>query len=285
MYYWRFVRMETLKCNQFNLISENAEKQENCLQKLLIQNGLYLHQTDDCALQNCSSLEIIGNVLLLYNSYIEGKYTSSKHTKDKQSIFNVVYCCIDDSYNNSQLLDDFNHLWCNHRHQLHVICDMLQKKIYDDQECVMVDCISYKRNTRDRALVRTKANMLQKLYQTNKDDIVSEQILYRIHCSLLHVNNFNKYADRKQNQYAEENKSSLESDHSDAYANVVRKNRYSLLNEMEQYSFGVTYFYWKNNQIANCGEEEMDYSMEWGIIVPIINLNWYIKSKCINLKQ
>eukprot|EP01084_Bolivina_argentea_P049635 91289_1 len=261
--YWQFVMMLTLQFNVYVPISNTTDSKNYGM-----SNKLYLYSNYNCNINNCSSLKNIGNALLLYRSYIDGSVDGS------ENIFDIVHCSVHEEYNNCNLLDDFNHLYQHHAPEIDVIHDILKKKIYDNQDCPS-NCISNIRNRRNRVHSTKSEHTLKQLYQC-EIDIASEQILDRIHCTLLHTHSFE--SERKQCD-------DMESD-SKTFNDVdMARNRFTLIHDMQKYSFGTTYFYWTKSKICKLDENEGDYSMEWKITVPLAPLDWYITQKFKGLKQ
>eukprot|EP01084_Bolivina_argentea_P016879 31533_1 len=85
----------------------------------------------------------------------------------------------------------FHHLLQNHEHQFELIYDKIVEQVLGGTNtCDLRQCLMLRRNHRDRFQLQKNDQELRKLYQVcdNPDvkDIVTQQILDKIHCHFLH---------------------------------------------------------------------------------------------------
>ena len=101
---------------------------------------------------------------------------------DETDIANI-YSLIDDNYDDVQLLNDFNHLTRFHATEFEDIYNVLLSNVYDDQPCDLSLCLCLRRNRRNRADEKENID----LYRCDDvGDIISYQIIDRIHCHYFH---------------------------------------------------------------------------------------------------
>ena len=78
-------------------------------------------------------------------------------------------------------MNDFNHLLQSHSHEFEDIYVKMNDKIYNKNGCKLSKCALMRRHHRDRGKISENEQILNELYFEN-DDIVSQQLLDRIHC-------------------------------------------------------------------------------------------------------
>ena len=131
-----------------------------------------------CDLQECIPFFRIIEVLRQYDNYL----SSNNEEQKSKTIWNI-YRNFPIRYNNTSLLNDFNHLLFNHDHQfewIYVILCYFRNK----QTCNGDKCISLRRNCRDRSRISKQDNILQQLYAG--DEVIEQQLVDRIHCYYFH---------------------------------------------------------------------------------------------------
>eukprot|EP01084_Bolivina_argentea_P096632 173719_1 len=123
-YYWQFVMMSTMKTSEYACFP-NINTSE--IGNIDVVPQILYAQNNKCELKNCPCLKNIGNALLLYDQYIQDTYTDSAEA----DVFELVHHCIKNTYNNTELLNDFNHLLRQHAPEIHAINNILTTKLYD----------------------------------------------------------------------------------------------------------------------------------------------------------
>eukprot|EP01084_Bolivina_argentea_P019650 36532_1 len=123
---------------------------------------------------NSVAVDRISNVLNNYYKYIQMK-------QNKQST-GLSLCDFLGDCSNERLVDDFMTLQLN---KFEKVYNILNKKCYGHQGCNILECLSMERNGRNRGLKNKNKNKLKELY-FGTDDIVTQQILDKIHCYYFH---------------------------------------------------------------------------------------------------
>eukprot|EP01083_Nonionella_stella_P122435 368359_1 len=205
------------------------------------------NNVDDCPISHR-----LTNVMLLYKLYINGELGDCADI----DLFETVYGSISETYNNTNVLNDFNHFIQSHTHQLQPMRRRLIKTIYDEGTCDVSKCVMTRRNQRDRESICTTSNILYQLYPNN-NDIASEQILDRIHCYFLHTTARRPNKPRVLIQDTDTKKDNVPSaEHKqcdeDQPALMRSQGKYNRFDSAYQY--GITFYYWpyyKNNYLTN----------------------------------
>eukprot|EP01084_Bolivina_argentea_P118373 210047_1 len=271
-----------------------------------------------CNLLECPHLQIIRNVIKQYHCYIQTK--STMNNNETRDIYGDVYGVVSSNYQNSNLLNDFNHLLLYHSTQFEEIYDILNQFIYKNNGCKLVDCRLMFRNQRDRSQVTNNKILLCDLYFGN-NDTVEQQLLDRIHCYYFHSFDIGYKIDKKKKlQIINQNiefKSNEESDtiiigiydlirsKQAVYQRIdglerlkMKRNKFlnqTNSNSLNEYSYGFRYFYWdycKNNHYDDEFEQDPKELREMPFFFRKITANdgfsigeWYVGKKNDTLKE
>eukprot|EP01083_Nonionella_stella_P083514 230988_1 len=299
---------------QFNCNVDNPSQRFLSRSKAYSNHG---HGDVQCALDDCLCLEIMCDVMRLYHVYITsnvGRHKTQSHIDDS------VYSEIGNGYNNVDLLDDFNHLLSCHSHEFEDVYNMLKATVYDGEDCNLSQCVMMKRNHRDRSAITKNESILYQLY-FDKDNIVAEQLLDRVHCYYFHTFDVGRGLtendrchilghafDETQNYDGDP----LLSAFSDIIASKQQQQRVFQRNqhtnhkfvtdidekecdEENEYFYGYRFFYWSYYKNNNCALDPMctytiyrTMTMETtsGLANPDYKLcDWFIYKKYCNLKE
>eukprot|EP01084_Bolivina_argentea_P174500 302282_1 len=121
----------------------------------------------ECDLLRCRSLIRLSKILLHYAKSID---------LDKIYPFN---------YDNSDLLNDFQHLLVKHCDQYEDIYKILTKN--DDKSCDITMCNIIRRNNRDRQEISKNCLKMLEMYDAEDlKDIMKQQLIDKIHCYYFH---------------------------------------------------------------------------------------------------
>eukprot|EP01084_Bolivina_argentea_P018167 33863_1 len=140
------------KLNQF--ITELDQQTELVItDSSYLYNGLVVqHNYNDikCHLNQCQCLKRMTNILKRYHRYISKQQQSDAdqekiHGKSEYSIYNIYPS---NKYNNSSLLNDFNHLIFYHCNDFEDIHTLLISQSNNDSTCSLSKCLMVKRNGR-----------------------------------------------------------------------------------------------------------------------------------------
>eukprot|EP01084_Bolivina_argentea_P193679 332264_1 len=145
----------------------------------LLNSNMSSHEI--CDLNVCVSLNHIINAMLFYKSYVH----STINTQKNSCIRKHIYEQIENKYTDIDLLNDFNHLLEFHAHDFEDIFVMMNSVLYENNNCILSKCALMRRHHRDRTEITHNDKILNELYFDN-DDIVSQQLLDRIHNHFLH---------------------------------------------------------------------------------------------------
>eukprot|EP01084_Bolivina_argentea_P215052 365072_1 len=164
----------------------SINSQKNSFASKYLVNSYNLHtQTEmmPCKLNDCLLLvEKIGSVLKHYSIYIKENYSSKQVNKTKANdIETCVFSAMSNNYQMVDLLNDHNHLLLYHSDELEHIYEILCAIVYDGNSCNFTQCLQLRRNHRDRSNISKNS-----LYHT-EDNIVTEQLLDRIHSFYFHT--------------------------------------------------------------------------------------------------
>eukprot|EP01084_Bolivina_argentea_P076713 139064_1 len=140
--------------------------------KYLMHPSRYSNVVYECNLSNCLCFKVITEVL---------------RARENERDFQHIFESIGNNYNNIELMNDFNHLLSHHSNELEMeeIYNKLVKQIYNNKSCGLAKCSFMRRNHRNRTLITKNEQILNELYHSC-EDIVSQQLLDRIHCYFLH---------------------------------------------------------------------------------------------------
>eukprot|EP01083_Nonionella_stella_P114688 339360_1 len=185
--------MNELDENQYIPPKAQSSIESMDLKHLLREQRLHYQDINpglkSCDIQECQCLANISSILLFYGSYILG-LKQNEQTDEKQaitddmSVYDSVYSNISPDYNDKNLLNDYHHLTTVHHYQFQQIYDKLISTVYDDTPCDLSQCLSMHRNQRNR----NNNDSINHLYcYQSQRDVISQQILDRIHCHLLHT--------------------------------------------------------------------------------------------------
>eukprot|EP01084_Bolivina_argentea_P305022 526890_1 len=243
-------------------------------QYLLAPSNLNSEKKQDiqCEIEECLCLNIITNVLCLYNEFIKDKQKQNQHTTDttnhNNNIFNKIYARIGNKYNSVDLLNDYNHLLLNHAEKLEYIYNRLKETIYKKKSCILSKCLLMRRNQRNRS-----GNERYLYFTDDIDHIVEEQLLDRIHCHLLHTYDVGYKLTKKEIDKIIDDDTKVDDDvctdiivsriykliksKRKSFDNVKGlermrvKNTKFVADDTNKYSYGYRFFYWdyyKNSQ-------------------------------------
>eukprot|EP01083_Nonionella_stella_P111859 328474_1 len=261
-----------------------------------------------CDLSECLSLKIIGDVLKRYNYYLNNA---------NEYIDEYVFSKIGNNYTNADLLDDFHHLQFKHSNQFEDIYDVLTKQIYSASSCELSDCLLMIRNQRDRAKITHNESILDEMYLN--DDVVSQQLLDRIHAFYFHSFDIGFNLTNKEKNDIINCTQDFKHDDIDDIPDALplhdvirlkRRNYRSIhglnrlnnpnnkfktdttdekqndFNEPQQYNYGVTFFYWKYLQ-----HNHNEWKLQAGVLrrdtdtMGTDTYNWFIPNKYGDLKD
>eukprot|EP01084_Bolivina_argentea_P201181 343924_1 len=144
-------------------------------------NDQYFHITSDinqnqCTLNECSTVSRVCTILKRYQ--LQQNENNQPQKKD-------VY---DDNYNNTNFLNDFNHLLLKHSTEFESIYDILIERNNGNNICNLSECSIVRRNHRDRSVFSTNETALKRLYSSIDDhEIITQQLIDRVHCHFLHT--------------------------------------------------------------------------------------------------
>eukprot|EP01084_Bolivina_argentea_P170993 296261_1 len=172
---------------------------------------------------NCISVAIIAEMLKQYST-----------NNDKLSHTNT---------DNTNLINHFNHLVSCHYKQFEEIYSYFNEYIYENKICHLTLCKSFRRNRRNRSEISQNERILTKMY-SNPSQMVSKQVLDRIHCYFFHSLDIGFKISKKQKNNVPLN------------ANWFKQNKHYKIskkkfNTLKSYVCGWRYFYWpfyRNNK-------------------------------------
>ena len=220
-----------------------------------------IQSTIKCELRECLCLKDITNILKKYKSYI---YKSDNEQKEA-CIDTHVYDRTGNKYNCVDLLNDFNHLLECHFTEFEEIYKILNEQIYDNNGCELSKCLLLRRHHRDRQKISDNDRILNELYNVN-DDVVSQQLLDRIHCHYFHsFDTGYKLSEKDKRDIIDEEKKSNDEYHqitsskilskSKEYQNMEglkhlesKKNKFQ---NLKKYSYGKRFYYWEPYKHCN----------------------------------
>eukprot|EP01084_Bolivina_argentea_P285146 488916_1 len=144
-----------------------------------------------CDISNCQSFKQIRTILQKYQLFIISNQQNNKRTTGSTVVnINEIYGY---EYNNTKLLNDFNHLLLKHgkNQQFENIYNLLIRSFNDkwtDSICNTSRCLIIRRHYRDRKLANVDdKTLLDELYfDCDEKEIVQQQLLDRIHCHYFH---------------------------------------------------------------------------------------------------
>eukprot|EP01084_Bolivina_argentea_P236035 397001_1 len=224
----------------------------------------------------CDSITRTAQVLVKYSLYIKQQQFESK-VYHELNIMDVNY---DETCNDVNLLNDFIHLLSYHLDDF----ENIYNTFCHNGSCDLENCISIRRNQRDRSNLVQNEHLLNKLYFNDQNIAqVREQILDRIHCYFLHTFDIGYrftenerqliISDNGQDDAKDDSKDEHVDKHVDKYVKKIHNiihakkqicqnielkrlrdenHKYThivneeMVNEtMNQYSYGYRYYYWK----------------------------------------
>eukprot|EP01084_Bolivina_argentea_P229073 386710_1 len=237
-----------------------------------------LQTANHCELTTCHCVENISNILKQYRLFIDTmqalptEICNNGENDDSKSVemvsINNVY--INSAYNDTHLLNDFDHLLLQHSNEFEEIYNLFTGICYEEKICDLSQCLMLRRNQRNRFAITKNENALQKLY-FNNDLCVTQQLIDRIHCYYFHtfdigfklpmneVNEINEEIKQNDCDYFSFNIDKLYRSiqaKKSRYQNIVeltrlnsKTNKFSMQIEQyatgyQLYSYGVRYFYW-----------------------------------------
>eukprot|EP01084_Bolivina_argentea_P281634 481896_1 len=226
------------------------------------------YANNDCKLDlvTCDPFIRIKKLLQRYHLII-------RQIQQNNNTNNNIY---NDKYDNIQLINDFNHLLCYHARQFEDIYNTLLTQINDNKPCDLKQCISMQRNHRDRNI----ADLQQVYFNCDDKNIITQQLIDRIHAYYFHSFDIAHKITRieMQNIVSTEHKTDDEEIKIDgncndritsqtsrlvtykrqSYANITQftrlnspNNKFIMQqdanpNQLDEYSYGYRYFYWKH---------------------------------------
>eukprot|EP01083_Nonionella_stella_P263295 894547_1 len=278
-----------------SIIKSQAQK-PSTLSLDLDQDEKRYSVTSPCDISQCLCLEIIGNVLTLYSTYLQ----QPSHSNDNGSVYQHVFEQIGNHYTAVDVLNDFNHLLSKHSDQFEYIYNALIKRVYNNKPCMLEQCQFMQRNQRDRKFVQCSSALY---LNDNGFDIVSQQILDRIHCFYFHsfdvgykltkcqineianVFAINSIIKSKQNNYR--NIKGL-----NRLNNKVNKFKIDETqcphDKLEEYAYGQRFYYWRNFKDQHSAWEWYAHPEHRSLplkLTPYDHDNWQIQNKYQDLKE
>eukprot|EP01084_Bolivina_argentea_P113517 202281_1 len=261
-----------------------------------------------CPLSKCVYLQRLRNILQAYHIF------SSDQAKNNININNIF----PKSYNNTNLLNDYNHLLFRHSSddEFECIYNILISTI-NDEICPISSCLLMRRNYRNRSTLNNQHMKLQQLYCENDDkDIVKQQLLDRIHSYYFHtfdigfkLKKIDKINILRANVKDDDNKESVNDSVYDINVininqHIQQQSKYTTFNpnnkfssnlsflefdaNVKNYSYGYRYYYWKcyekNDNTTEPASQLESFSQQ------LANKNsrlcdWFVPKKYENFKE
>eukprot|EP01084_Bolivina_argentea_P302336 521843_1 len=289
-----------LKLNEFAVQHENKRFEFTDVASshlLSVSNSLGSKQCDHI-LAECDAIRRIRGILSRYTTYIS--------SNDKDDGWLCGY------YDNTDLLNDFNHLIFYHSEQFEDIYNILINKVYKKNACNVSECSMMRRNHRKRSDC-DNTQVLSEIY-FNNDCIVEQQLIDRIHCHYMHTfdigyklsANEKELIRRNGYRYKSNFAHNIDKNYIASQVNTILAQKTKLCNIMRHsklvteekrcldlYDYGFRFFYWdhyKNNQ-GICDEANNTYSFYLGennkgcANLGFTLAQWYIDKKYMNLKE
>eukprot|EP01083_Nonionella_stella_P145440 455774_1 len=225
-------------------------------------------------LTECHAFDRIVNILKEYRHRIQ-QMQMTNNNDHMVSFHKIVYgyCEIMD-YNDADLLNDFNHLLQSHAGEFEDIYDILCTT--NNYPCDLQKCVSLRRNQRDRMKISENINNINHLYFTTCNaEIVSQQLLDRIHCHYLHSFDIGLKIKKSEQEKIINKEMKMNEDDADAHdsiiggiceLNAIKSDSYRHVFGLErlqsgnhkfmldygtdntninEYKYGFRFFYWK----------------------------------------
>eukprot|EP01084_Bolivina_argentea_P313345 542625_1 len=323
---------------------DSAELQESSKHFIYPSNPILDSRDFKCKLSYCFCLRRLAAVLKSYNCYLTlqhilnlciDEFAESNDTQvtqqnisyesdklgpmnkfeqlgvnERNSIYDV-FNEITYNYNNVSLLNHFNHLLFCHANQFEEMYNIFSKIIYNNESCSLSKCLLMKRNQRNRSKMAKNEYLLNMLY-LNDEDVVSQQLLDRIHCYFFHSFDTGYKLTEKQrnhiiNQDRKVNDETINANDYDIYASQINSivkskqnyrrnirglNRLNNPNnkfaafEKQYYSYGFRFYYWIGSEYHHVQWNRcVNGGLGGEIIGTDINGNWYVCNKYKNLQQ
>eukprot|EP01084_Bolivina_argentea_P287005 492432_1 len=296
-------------------ISRNPDDSMYLLELQIDKSKSHSDEKKNCELDTCNNLKRLLNIFEIYHTYIE--------MKQKQRDVEINMNIDDYVYNSTQILNDFHHLLHIHNDQFENIHTTFKQKCNSGNPCT-INCLSLRRNYRDRSFFKTHNADLKQLYFNcqESNDISNQQILDKIHCYYLHsfdiaykLSTTDKMEirntiDQKQNETKE----------TDVTNDIVRdtlvlnignkvaekKQKYRDIKELQQlnndsskfctilndeselmYSYGIRFFYWKwyKDNIESFDPVQFNESHEFEANEGCMLGEFYVETKFKDLKE
>eukprot|EP01084_Bolivina_argentea_P225671 381289_1 len=127
--------------------------------QLLHSTNPYDDAKQTCNILYCPHLNIICNILKQYEIFI-----NNNNMRNNYNISQHIYKCIGNVYDNTDLINDYNHLLMNHSTEFEDIYNILNKQIYNNKSCNLSKCLLMRRNQRNRSKIKNREDVLSKLY-------------------------------------------------------------------------------------------------------------------------
>eukprot|EP01084_Bolivina_argentea_P123749 219285_1 len=243
-------------------------------------------RNNSCQLNECSCINNIMNVMKRYAAYIDTNNTKQQRLCIDRDVYG-------NNYNSVDLLNDFNHLSQYHAHHFEEIYKKMNHKIYKNNVCILSQCFSIRRHHRDRNKISNNEATLNDLYFID-EDVVSQQLLDRIHCYYFHAfdTGFKLNESEKQYVIGEQNKSKdechkilaskllMSRNQKDRSQRYKRQSRDRFTN-LSKYNYGHRFYYWSKYQHYKQRQDPVSYQ---NVTESFINY-WYIKSKYNSMKS
>eukprot|EP01084_Bolivina_argentea_P268226 455522_1 len=284
---------------------KKTEEMKDTINEQSKGNVGYLIDTEDmsqcivhnkCELSKCVCLKNIIKILNKYKSYV----TASNSNQQDASIDKDVYETISNKYNPVTLLNDFNHLLQFHPHVFEDIYDMMNNLIYNNAGCILGDCLLMRRHHRDRSKIYENETILNDLYFM-KDDVVSQQLLDRVHCHYFHsFDSGHKLSKKDKQDIANQEKKSNDEYHHIISSKILSKSKsmnelYRMkykkhkFNHLTLYNFGVRFYYWPKYKNCSAREDpaQSPIASRYANVLKdnAVIGNWYVGPKYGNLKS
>eukprot|EP01084_Bolivina_argentea_P274275 467435_1 len=188
---------ETYPTTAPNVLSPSSTK----IDKYCGVNPYNISNDDKCILTKCQSLMRL--IYLLQNYHVSIKqnednevaiyqkviYNNLQHqlsiTRRNSEIQNNMY---DESYDDTQLLNDYQHLLSAHAAEFEIIHHTLVEDSNDGIYCQLSKCHAVQRNRRDRYLLSNNENQVREMFFNANDntEIIRQEFLDTIHCHYFH---------------------------------------------------------------------------------------------------
>eukprot|EP01083_Nonionella_stella_P084639 234353_1 len=251
------------------------------------------YNTECNSLSECKGFDTIKSTLTMYGMC---NMNHTHHAISEDDLNKIL-----DNFDFTQILNAFNHLLLSHSSEFERVYNSLNETIYDNKDCNISKCLLFHRNRCHRDTLKSNSHLY---FTQDAQCIVRQQMLDRIHSYCLHSFDIGHKLRRNNSQVPTtehnprydvdiqsitQSMKSLSTFQLPSYCNT--SNRFTLLTNPDQYSYGYRYFYWtyyKNN--ANVYDDA-----HWGsqlncISHPVANSNstlkdWYVYRKYNDLEE